>query len=333
MKKQLHSNGEKISPLLYAHDFVSESFNVGVSYPKPISELQTSDMVTSFRSETIYQHECFFSAPSGNDKAKLVILFPGGGGTAIGVFEYMNIGTLLNNIGYAVLAVMGYSREWMAEQGVTTRPAPVGSWYATEETIKAYQYITDKYDWVDKSGCYFYGESQGGHIAENVADFGAIPIKASALDAPALSVQYVQMSLRMDSVRAVYGIESGSFDKNKCIGCDPFTRNVDGEITNVSADNVTAKKRRNTNSPLLLMSCPGDQFVQNWTVRNYAKALMNSGQWVEYRSYSNLSGTTKHGVVQFSPVVGKVGSLDVTSGMVDVLNFFKRNGGYEYQIV
>lgn len=312
------------------HDSVIDEFDVEVMYEKPIPDDQLSSDVTAHKVYTTYDHHCYFVAPGGNSKNKLVISFPGGGMSAKNWYSYMNHGKILNSLGYAVLCVTGYSQEFMTSKGVSSGAAPVGSWYATEETIKAYKYITDKYKWVDADGCFFFGESQGGMIAENVVDFGGIPLRAVALDAPAVSMQHIQMSLRLSSVTAVYGITSGNFDANKCIGCDPWTRGVSEPISTTLA-NVTAKKIRNTDSPLMIIGGTNDTIVSPTVVKCYTKALMNAGQWVEYRGYSNLTGT-KHGVVEHSAVCGKIGTTDVTDGMVDILYFFLRNGGYEFEV-
>lgn len=313
------------------HETTIESFTVDVCYETPISNTQTTDSQTQHKEYTTYAHSCYFSAYGSGEKAKLVISMPGGGMSAANWYNYMDTGKILNTLGYAVLCITGYSQAYMTSKGVSSNAAPVGSWYATEEVVKAYKYITDKYKWIDTNGVYIFAESQGGMIAENVVDFGGIPIKAVALDAPALSMQHVQMNLRMPSVAAVYGIQSGNFDASKCIGCDPWTRGVSEPISNTLA-NVTAKKTRNTNSPLLIIGGTSDSFVQPWTLQCYTKALMNAGQWVELHRYSGLTSPA-HGVVQYSQVVGKIGITDITSGMVDIIAFFKRFGGYGFEVI
>lgn len=331
-KSVFDEDGNRLDALLNgAHMPTEEEFEVDVCYNKPIDVLQTSSVHTETADKPFYKHKCYFKAYSGKNKAKLVIVFPGGGMKAKDAYSYMKIGSVLNSLGYAFLSITGYSPEYMALKGVTSRAAPVGSWYATEEAVKAYHYICEKYGWIDTAGVYIYGQSQGGQIAENFADFGGVPIAASFLDAPALSIQYVQMSLRMESVTAIYGITSGNFDPTKCLCCDPYTRNVSEPLTTSFSPNMTATKRRLTNSPVRIVGDPGDTYVNGNTLKVYAKAVENAGQWVEYHQYTNLA-QPKHGVVQYSPVLGKVNDIDCTEGLSDMLEFFKRHGGYDYTI-
>lgn len=347
MGKKLYSDGEMLSPITdyesvknadgktlkqdidgigqILHGVTEEEFEVDVQYESPIKDSQLTDELGTFAPKTKYKHKCYFKAFASDKKAKLIISMPGGGMKARAWYDYMNTGEIFNSLGYAVLCITGYSADYMALKGVTSGAAPVGSWYATEEVIKAYKYLTEKYKWIDTEGVYIYAESQGGNIAENVVDAGGMPIKAVALDAPALSIQLVQMSLRISSVTAIYGITSGNFDKNKCIGCDPWTRNVSEPLT-TDYNTLTAKKYRNTNSPLLIIGGLSDALVSPSTLKSYSKALMNAGQWVEYHAYPNVA----HGVVELTPVYGRVGTKNCTHGLADVLSFFERSGGYDF---
>lgn len=223
-----------------------------------------------------------FKAPKKDGVCKLVISFPGGGASSESWYSYMNHGTILNKLGYAVLTIQGWSADWCHDKisPSTNSVMPVGNWMALEEAVKAYQYIINNYDWIDKNGVYLYGESQGGCLAENFAELANVPVLATALDSPVISLKYHMWNFRQDAIRAFYGIESSNWDEDKVIGCDPYTRNIIGEIsgsgTNPSSmvdfNNVTAKKIRNCRSPLIILLSDNDTILSASVTKGYIKA-------------------------------------------------------------
>ena len=156
----------------------------------------------------------------------------------------------------------------MVSKGVSSgRAVPVGSWYATRAAIKAYDYIKDKYPFLDTEGIYIHGSSQGGMMAENFVDFSGANIRATVLDAPAISMYHIQYDLRSDSIPAIYGdndmtSDRSTFDQKKCLGCDPWTRGIipyvgsngqggieyQATMPKTSSTTVKVGKIRNTNS-------------------------------------------------------------------------------------
>lgn len=310
------------------HPVTEETFTVDINYNRTIDSTQLSAVTPESEDAVYYSHTCYFRAPESGTKAKLVIACPGGGGTAVDAYNYCNEGPIWNYLGYAVLGITGYSPVWATEQGVTSGAAPIGSWYATETVIKAYQYVIEKYAWIDRDAVFLYGESQGGHIAENVAEMTNIPFRAIVLDAPALSIENHQMRLssRTAMIDALYGM-NGIYNADLCIGCDPYTRNVSGDIGTTLA-NVTAKKYRNTNAPTLIMIGSSDPLVSPNITKCYVRAVMNAGGFLKLRNYSGIG----HGVVQYSAVKGKIGMYDCTQGMADILTWFARYGGYSFTI-
>lgn len=322
-----------------AHDEVIEKFQVSVNASNPYKNGQFENPLDkSFKEDyKEYIHDCYFKAPKGNGKCKLVISCPGGGILAENWYSYMNIGKILNSLGYAVLCVTGYSQEWATDNNVVS-PVPCGSWMATEEVLKAYKYIIDKYPFIEQTGCYLYGESQGGMIAENVAEETNIPILATVLDSPAISIQYAQMYIpaRATSVKALYDMENHNFDANKCRGCDPFTRGMSEDIImdeedtlpSIDINSITAKKNRLCNSPVLMLTSENDTTISHYVHLAYAKALANNSFPVEVKLYSNAG----HGVIQYTSVIGDVNGVSCTSALAIMLEFFKRNGGYSFLV-
>lgn len=310
------------------HSVTEETFTVDINYNRTIASNQLSATTTESEDAVYYAHTCYFRAPSSDAKAKLVIICPGGGMGAVSGYNYCNEGAIFNALGYAVLSITGYSSAWATEHGVTRGAAPIGSWYATEEVIKAYQYVAEKYAWIDKEAVFLTGESQGGQVAENVAEMTNIPFRAIALDAPALSIENHQMRLssRTAMINALYGMD-GTYNADLCIGCDPYTRNVSDSIGTTLA-NVTAKKYRNTNAPTLIIAGSSDSIVSPNITKCYIRAVMNAGGFLKFRYYSGIG----HGVVQYSSVKGKVGMYDCTQGMADILTWFARYGGYSFTI-
>lgn len=273
-----------------------------------------------------------------------MISFPGGGASSSGWYGYMNHGAILNSLGYAVLIVQGWSVDWCHDKiGQSTNSVhPVGNWMALEEAVKAYQYLINKYDWIDRDGVYLYGESQGGCLAENFAELSGIPVLATALDSPVTSLRYHMWNFRQTAINAFYDIDSDNWDDSKTLGCDPFTRNMDGIIvgTDISSgvtgsveyDSVTAKKFRGCNSPLLILLGENDSIIGPSVTKAYVKALENAGFLCDLKLY-NLPNTTGHGIIQYTSVVGVVNSINITAGLIQILEFYKRCGGYSYEFI
>lgn len=327
---------------IYNHEEVTETFTVKVNGNKPFSPTQLTDAIptSSYVGESLYDHTCYFKAPSGDSPCKLVISCPGGGITASSWYSYMNHGAILNSLGYAVLCITGYSDAYYNDKGVTSNHAPIGSWMATEEAKKAYKYLIEKYKWIDRNGVFLYGESQGGMVAENIAEESGIPICATVLDAPAISMQYAQMYIptRAACINVLYGLSNHNFNKAACVGCDPFTRNMSEDIVMDESgtlpvigdiNSVTAKKYRSCGSPIMILSGSNDTTISPDVHKCYAKALMNANAPIQFLLYDGVG----HGVIQYSSVIGTVSSISCTSGLAKVLEFYNRFGGYGYTIV
>lgn len=322
------------------HREVSEKIVSIVNSVKPTVDFTPNDS-EYYEEGKKYNHTSFFKAPEKDGVCKLIISFPGGGITSENWYSYMNHGAILNELGYAVLTIQGWSEEWCHDKinASTNSVTPVGNWMALEEAVKAYQYVIDKYSWIDKNGVYLYGESQGGCLAENFAELANIPVLATVLDSPVISLKYHMWNFRQTAIYAFYGIENSSWDEDKVVGCDPYTRNMVGEIlgsgTNPSSivdfNQVTAKKIRNCKSPLLILLSDNDTVLSPSVTKGYIKALKNGGSLCEVKMY-NLPNSAGHGIVQYTNVIGSINNVNVTAGLVQILEFYKRYGGYDYSL-
>lgn len=316
-----------------------ETFSVKVNGKKNIEDNQLSILHSkaTYEAPTEYSHTCQIIMPDTDKPAKLVISCPGGGYYATSWYEVWNHGPILTSLGYAVLCITGYSPQYFADKGVSTNGAPCGNWMATEEIRKAYDYVVNKY-MIDENGVIFLGNSQGGMVAENAAELCGIPTLCTILDVPAISMQYAQMYLshRLPAINALYGF-NGTFDKNKCIGCDPFTRGVDVDVemntsetlpTIDDINSIVSKKFRANNSPVLIMSGADDNTISSDVHKVYAKMLMNAGCDCKFIKYEGVG----HGCLYLTDMVGKINGYDVTAGEVEMLNFMQKSGGYEWNL-
>ncbi|MDO4801707.1 MAG: hypothetical protein Q4A15_06045, partial [Prevotellaceae bacterium] len=191
----------------------NEVIYVEVNGIKPVTD-DFLNQVKNYSPAKSYTHPCLFNAPAGEGKCKLVIMCPGGGGTYNGWFDYprttiegnpSKFGPTLLQLGYAVLVIQGWSLEWARDlyDGATTITGtkPSCNWMAVEEARKAYDYIIEKYPWIDKDGVFLHGESQGGGMAENIAELSGIPVRGTVLDVPVISLQYQQWNIAKDRLQ------------------------------------------------------------------------------------------------------------------------------------
>lgn len=306
--------------------------------------------------QKIYKDHCHIVIPENDGRpVKLIILPHGAGGQIVsGTYDswylHANRGLFFNSLGYAVLTFDGLPLEWCNEHGLEKNESQCGNWMATESCEKAYQYVIEHYN-IDKNGCYIFGSSQGGMVAENIVECTNIPILATVLEVPAISMQYCQLYLsgsRATYLNALYGFSNQStYSKNKCIGLDPFVRNMDGDITftgdsvltlNTDIDNLSIKKYRK-NTPMLILTAENDSTVSSKVVQAYAKAIRNAGGNCKLIIYKN----TNHNLVGNSPIVGTCEfyykrytsghTFDVSLALVEIAKFLHRHGGYEVTIL
>lgn len=328
------------------HIQIVEEFTVPTNGINPYSNsLLEKIPSSSHKGGEIYYHEAYLSVPSGYGKCSLIIVVGGADALATWVRDYCNIGKIWNALGYAVLGVMGWSREWKTDHSLENSN-PSGNWMATEAVVKAYQYVVNKYDFIDPNGCFMYGESQGGCVVENVAETQLIPVLATILDSPVLSLQYHQFVNRYDTYSSVrarldsYYHFNGTFNKNKVVGCDPFTRNMSDDIvmtvtgtgvTDIHTDvkTVATKKYRSCKTPIMILVGEGDTILAEDVQLVYIKALQNAGMPVCAKYYSGLLNQ-RHGCIECSPTV-TINGFETGRVFYDVLEYMAENGGYFYR--
>lgn len=271
-----------------------------------------------------------------------------GGGQAVGTndettneFIRRCVIDTFRSLGYAALATNGMPDLWASEKGLEDSSTPVGNWMALESIVKAYEYVINKYSFLDSNGCYIWASSQGGMVAENVVELSNIPFKACCYEAPAISMRYVQLylSYRAPWIQALYGFNSvETYDKNKCLGLDPFVRNMSEDIpvegttfTEIAItgglENLASKKYRKI-SPLLIQQGMTDGAVSPVISQAYIKAIQNAGNLAEFKGYEGIghgvsSLTTKYSMQGFTPT-----PLYTTTGLLDCAKWFYRYGGY-----
>lgn len=320
-----------------------EFFTVEVNGEKQNSENGflgiDSDVISSNQQ---YNDMCHFVFPENDGKpVKLIILCHGGGVTVTentdNWYNYQNIGKIFNALGYAVLLTNGMPRDWANENGIGI-DRQCGNWMAVQSVVKAYNYVISKYN-VDVNGCYVYGQSQGGMVAENIAELSGLPILATVLESPAISMQYAQLYIpsALSYLQALYGFNSQeTYNKNKCIGLDPFIRNVEPDITmtgnsvltlDIDIETMEQKKYR-VNTPILIIRSLNDATISPKVIGAYAKAIMNAGGNCNLITYNNAG----HSPIASTNIIGELEGYDVRSALYEIASFLESNGGYKNSI-
>ena len=316
----------------------SEFFTVEVNGEKPNSENGfdsiSSDIVANNRQ---YNDMCHYQQPKSDKPMKLLILCHGGGVTVTETvdnwYNYQNIGKIFNALGYAVLLTNGMPRDWADEKGIGI-DRQCGNWMAVQSVVKAYDYVINKYN-IDPNGCYVYGQSQGGMVAENIAELSGLPILATILESPAISMQYAQLYIdrAISYLNALYGFNSQeTYNKEKCIGLDPLLRNVYPDIImtgnsvstlDIDIDTMKQKKYR-TNTPILIIRSLADTTISPKLIGAYAKAIINGGGNCKLITYTSAG----HSTIASTSVIGSIDGYDVRASLYEIIVFLEANGGY-----
>ena len=288
--------------------------------------------------DTEYDDNCIYYQPECKESPVKLVIACHGGSQYVGSDESegLNMGyplTILQKLGYAYLCCNCYPYDYMhgvlgIGTGALSDSAPVGNWTIMQAYSKALNYVLNKYN-IDKDNIFLMGVSQGGMTAENIAELMDINFKAECILEPAISMQFVQPSIRGSYLQAMYGFStSEDFTIDKVHGLDPFSRNTDSE-TGLNKNStfeecvaITTRKYRK-GSPLLILQGDADVTVPaKWTAA-YAKMIQNAGGQCEYILYEGLG----HGTLQG----GNKGTLDgVQFGApcIELAKWFEKFGGY-----
>lgn len=333
VKKLENGIGSKIT------DRTTEYFKVKVTGKPWLSDnnftSQSSDILID---GTEYDDNCIYYQPECIDKPVKLVIACHGGSQYVGSDESegLNMGnplTILQKLGYAYLCCNCYPYDYMhgvlgIGTGALSDSAPVGNWTIMQSYSKALNYVLDKYN-IDKDSIFLMGVSQGGMTAENIAELMDINFKAECILEPAISMQFVQPSIRKEYIQAMYGFSTPEeFTIDKVHGLDPFSRNTDSD-TGLNKNStfeeciaITTKKYRK-GSPLLILQGDADVTVPaKWTAA-YAKMIHNAGGQCEYILYKGLG----HGSLQDGNK-GSIGGTPFGAPCIEMARWFEKFGGY-----
>lgn len=320
-------------------DGTTEYFKVKVTGKPWLTDNNFESMSSDILADsTEYDDNCIYYQPQCKENAvKLVVYCHGGsqfvGGNSSEGFITGNPLEILKKLGYAYLCCNCYPYDYMhgvlgIGTGVLADSAPVGNWTIMQAYSKALNYVLNKYN-IDKDNIFLMGVSQGGMTAENIAELMDINFKAECILEPAISMQFVQPSIRGSYLQAMYGFSTPeTFSLDKVHGLDPFSRNTDSESglnKNSSFEDciaVTTKKYRK-GSPLLILQGKADNVVSaKWTAA-YAKMIQNAGGQCEYILYQGLDHSSLQG--------GNKGTIDGAqfgAPCIEMAKWFEKFGGY-----
>lgn len=102
--------------------------------------------------------------------------------------------------------------------------------------------------------------------AENIAELMDINFKAECILEPAISMQFVQPSIRKEYIQAMYGFSTPEeFTIDKVHGLDPFSRNTDSDTglnKNSTFEECIAITTKNIGKAVPCLYCKETQTLQ-----------------------------------------------------------------------
>ena len=261
-------------------------------------------------------------------------------------------------LGYAILGVEGIPSDWCTAIKIGKRV--VGNYVAIESFQKAYHYVLDNYN-IDKTGCYLYGRSQGGHTTQNLLDNTNINFLAVASLYPVCSMRYHQWDLTTKqtiggvSLRAarcnvcrIYGfpsfttseeLEAMPYDATLVNGWDPWVRNVENPYmgftqsnelwylpNGTTLDDITMKKY--CRAPLKVWVAQNDTTLSPDVTRVFVKAIRNAGQEAEIRYLSSGGHSVKSAQTAIGSFVENGDTVALKPIDIEIARWFERFGGY-----
>lgn len=344
-----------------------ERFSVEVqASPINRTNIENSVIINDIDISSFYSDNAVLYLPKSYDKdgnpTKLIIFCKHGGTSitenddpifSLNIFDYMLY------LGYAILGVDGMPKDWVAEKKLDDTRV-VGNYVAIDSVVKAYNYVLDKYN-ISANGCYIFGYSQGGHLAQNVIDLTNIPIAAAAELSPVCSIQYHQWDItsykvidgieynhppRLNIAR-IFGFEEISndleltnleYDSSKVNGFDPYVRNADNVFSDfVKSGNiwklqdeylleeVTMKKR--IKCPLKVWVANDDNILGVDVTKVFVKAIQNTGQFCEMKLYNSGGHSLYQNQTSISTFEGHTGQCNLYPLAYDIAIWYSRFGG------
>ena len=270
------------------------------------------------------------------------------------IFEYML------HLGYAVLAVDGMPDGLTSDLSLDDTRV-VGNYVAVRATNLAYEYVVNNYN-IERSGCFVFGFSQGGHYAQNVVDLTAIPILAVAEVSPVCSMRYHQWDLPASksvngvsfthaarlNIARLFGfpavandsqLSALEYDNMRVCGFDPWSRNVRNAYTGfvkngnlwklpsgVSLNDIVMRKE--TRAPLKIWCAENDSSLGADVMKVYIKAVKNSGQVADIRVYSTGGHELHVSQSGFDTFDENGVSCQLTPVAFEIAQWYNAFGGY-----
>lgn len=343
----VYNNASKVSIVdLQEFDFYKNDnvFMTRFQVPCEVAHTQQTnwnDMsINTINASEIYMDNCVLYLPSSysskGNQTKLIV-FCKQGSSKIGInsrndYSKDNIGSspilslpfipYLINLGYAVLAADGEPDGWLEELGLEAEGEATnadlrcyGNYVAVQSTRRAYEYAMHNYN-LDPNGCYVFGYSQGGLLAQNIVDLTEIPVLAVAEISPSCSLHWHQWDNVSQNGQTVgvytnvtrvarlvlsrmYGFsdanvtneELAAMDwdsvKEKLLGYDPWIRNAENEFTQFTKDGVykfsegvtvdDVQMVKQSKCPLKVWCAEGDTTLGVDVMKAFVKAIKNSG--------------------------------------------------------
>ena len=332
-------------------DFVAESIN---SYDEPVYYndnvvlyLPTSYSVDGNPTKLIIycKHGASTIEPSSDD------ILTGSMGR---IFRYML------HLGYGILAADGVPNGWATAKKLGERA--VGNYVAVESTIRAFEYVKEKYN-IDHDNVYIFGYSQGGHYAQNVIDNSNIPIAAAAELSPVCSMRYHQWDLSASgtvdgvsytklarlNIARIFDFPAVSnntellaleYDPAKTVGYDPWNRNVENIYTGfeknssdlwvlpsgTSLNDITMKKH--IRCPLKIWAANNDNALGVDVMKVFVKAIKNSGQAADLQLYTSGAHDIPNAQSSIGTFTENGDTCNLYPISVDIAGWFFNFGGY-----
>lgn len=284
----------------------------------------------------------------------------------------------LLSLGYAILGVDGEPDDWLESINLGSNIgsasqsdneadfATYGNYVAVQSMRRAYDYVIDNYN-IDPNGCFIFAYSNGNLMAQNVIELTDIPILAAAGISPSCSLHWHQWNnngtgMNLGNMTGVtykarliisrmYGFGASvtqnselvamTWDtiKDKLIGYDPYTRNIENEFTQFTvASNGLASFSsgvtvadvamvKNLRCPFKAFCGASDDTLGVDVMKAYVKAIKNGGGVADIviypggHSFFNSQSTTGSCTVNSTTYNYKPIAIDLAS-------WYRSFGGY-----
>ncbi|SEA87102.1 hypothetical protein SAMN05443667_110120 [Flavobacterium gillisiae] len=279
---------------------------------------------------------------SSGNPVKLVIYGHGGGGYVSDNFsesENDNYCKFMSSLGYAVLDMSGIP-EGLVSKLKIDRGRTVGSFIALRSYIAGYDFVMDNFN-IDRSGCYFFGNSNGGLTGMNLANLSEIPFIAQAGICPMISIErnlwsynagtlslsggeFNSLQNRANIIR-LFGMENVNnqvelnkaiYEKDKVGVYDPF-------------DYLIYQNNSDYSVPFKIFQTKDDWAVKFSLTKEFVDIMNKRGNNISLREFESGGHTPEPQKGSVGTYIYHYNNYSLTATVLEVAKWFEGKQGYQ----